>query len=51
MATTSYFSSDRFYLAAGSPQWGFWGDCIDSVNNLIEDLVRPSNEMQRVIDG
>ena len=26
-----------------------WGDCIDSVNSLIEDLVRPSNEMQRVI--
>ncbi len=27
----------------------FWGDCIESVNSLIEDLVRPSNEMQRVI--
>ncbi|MEJ7787580.1 MAG: ATP-binding protein [Solirubrobacteraceae bacterium] len=26
-----------------------WGDCIDSVNGLIEDLVRPSREMQRVI--
>jgi signal transduction histidine kinase/HAMP domain-containing protein/ActR/RegA family two-component response regulator len=26
-----------------------WGDCVDSVNSLIEDLVRPSNEMQRVI--
>src|SRR5690349_19395009 len=26
-----------------------WGDCIESVNGLIEDLVRPSNEMQRVI--
>jgi len=26
-----------------------WGACIESVNNLIEDLVRPSNEMQRVI--
>jgi signal transduction histidine kinase/HAMP domain-containing protein/ActR/RegA family two-component response regulator len=26
-----------------------WGGVIDSVNNLIEDLVRPSNEMQRVI--
>lgn len=25
---TSYFSTDRFYLAAGSPAWG-WGDCID----------------------
>ena len=25
------------------------GDCIESVNSLIEDLVRPSNEMQRVI--
>jgi signal transduction histidine kinase/HAMP domain-containing protein/ActR/RegA family two-component response regulator len=26
-----------------------WGDGIESVNNLIEDLVRPSKEMQRVI--
>jgi len=26
-----------------------WGDTIESVNSLIEDLVRPSNEMQRVI--
>jgi signal transduction histidine kinase/HAMP domain-containing protein/ActR/RegA family two-component response regulator len=26
-----------------------WGQCIESVNSLIEDLVRPSNEMQRVI--
>ena len=26
-----------------------WGSCIESVNTLIEDLVRPSNEMQRVI--
>ncbi|MBI2690553.1 MAG: response regulator [Solirubrobacterales bacterium] len=26
-----------------------WGDCVDSVNSLIEDLVRPSTEMQRVI--
>jgi signal transduction histidine kinase/HAMP domain-containing protein/ActR/RegA family two-component response regulator len=26
-----------------------WGSCIESVNSLIEDLVRPSNEMQRVI--
>lgn len=26
---TSYFSTDRFYLAATGPQWGFWGDCID----------------------
>ena len=25
------------------------GSCIESVNSLIEDLVRPSNEMQRVI--
>lgn len=25
----SYFSTDRFYLAAPGPQWGFWGDCID----------------------
>jgi signal transduction histidine kinase/HAMP domain-containing protein/ActR/RegA family two-component response regulator len=26
-----------------------FGDCIESVNSLIEDLVQPSNEMQRVI--
>ncbi|MEJ7891487.1 MAG: ATP-binding protein [Solirubrobacteraceae bacterium] len=26
-----------------------WGDSIESVNSLIEDLVRPSTEMQRVI--
>ncbi len=26
-----------------------WADCIESVNSMIEDLVRPSNEMQRVI--
>ena len=26
-----------------------WGDAIESVNSMIEDLVRPSNEMQRVI--
>jgi signal transduction histidine kinase/HAMP domain-containing protein/ActR/RegA family two-component response regulator len=26
-----------------------WGECIESVNSLIDDLVRPSNEMQRVI--
>ncbi len=26
-----------------------WGSCVRSVNSLIEDLVRPSNEMQRVI--
>ncbi|MCW2736886.1 beta-propeller domain-containing protein [Nocardioides sp.] len=26
---TSYFSTDRFYLAASGPQWGSWGDCMD----------------------
>jgi HAMP domain-containing protein len=26
-----------------------WNDSIDSVNSMIEDLVRPTNEMQRVI--
>ncbi|MEO7197961.1 MAG: HAMP domain-containing protein, partial [Solirubrobacterales bacterium] len=26
-----------------------WGGVVESVNSLIEDLVRPSNEMQRVI--
>jgi HAMP domain-containing protein len=26
-----------------------WGQCIESVNEMIDDLVRPSNEMQRVI--
>ena len=25
---TSYFSTDRFYLAAAGPQWG-WIDCMD----------------------
>ncbi len=28
-SATSYFSTDRFYLAASGPQWGFWGDCMD----------------------
>jgi methyl-accepting chemotaxis protein len=26
-----------------------WGDSIDSVKSLIEDLVRPGNELRRVI--
>lgn len=26
---TSYFSTDRFYLAAGGPDWGWFGDCMD----------------------
>src|SRR5271154_731777 len=26
-----------------------WSECIDSVNGLIDDLVRPTSEMQRVI--
>src|ERR671912_278240 len=26
---TSYFSTDRFYLAAGGPDWGWVGGCID----------------------
>jgi Beta propeller domain len=26
---TAYFSTDRFYLAAGAPQWEVWSDCID----------------------
>ncbi len=25
----SYFSTDRFYLAAGTAPWGSWNDCID----------------------
>ena len=28
---------------------GFWGDCIDAVNNLIVDLVQPTTEVARVI--
>src|ERR1035438_8680455 len=28
---------------------GVWSDSIESVNSLIEDLVRPTSEMQRVI--
>ncbi len=26
---TTYFSTDRFYLAAGGAQWGGWTDCMD----------------------
>ncbi|WP_165354273.1 beta-propeller domain-containing protein [Nocardioides glacieisoli] len=26
---TAYFSTDRFYLAAGSATWGGWTDCMD----------------------
>jgi signal transduction histidine kinase/CheY-like chemotaxis protein/HAMP domain-containing protein len=26
-----------------------WAECVDSVNNLIDDLVRPTSDMQRVI--
>jgi signal transduction histidine kinase/CheY-like chemotaxis protein/HAMP domain-containing protein len=26
-----------------------WSECVDSVNDLIDDLVRPTSEMQRVI--
>ena len=26
---TSYFSTDRFYLAASGSEWGLWSDCID----------------------
>jgi hypothetical protein len=26
---TSYFSTDRFYLAATGPTWGVWNDCFD----------------------
>src|SRR5712672_1609107 len=28
---------------------GAWGDCVDSVNSLIGDLVQPSTEVARVI--
>jgi hypothetical protein len=26
---TSYFSTDRFYLAVGDPQWSVWSECLD----------------------
>ena len=32
---TSYFSTDRFYLAAGGPQWGTWTDCMDCRTGMI----------------
>ncbi len=31
---TAYFSTDRFYLAAGAPQWGVWSDCMDCRQSL-----------------
>ena len=39
--------SQRVVATRGPTRCG--RDCIESVNSLIEDLVRPSNEMQRVI--
>src|SRR5467141_103864 len=36
----------RLPAAAGS-----WADCVDSVNTLIGDLVRPTSEMARVIES
>src|SRR5437899_4695609 len=30
---------------------GSWADCVDSVNTLIGDLVRPTSEMARVIES
>src|SRR5207249_11772457 len=30
---------------------GSWASCIDSVNTLVGDLVRPSKEMARVMAG
>src|SRR6202012_670535 len=32
-----------------APMPGGWADIINSVNNLIDDLVRPTTEMARVI--
>jgi hypothetical protein len=31
---TAYFSTDRFYLAASSPMWGGWTDCMDCEPSL-----------------
>lgn len=28
-SATSYFSTDRFYLAASGSPWGLWNDCMD----------------------
>src|SRR5882672_4054711 len=30
---------------------GSWADCVDSVNTLIGDLVRPTSEVARVIES
>ncbi|HSU30534.1 MAG TPA: HAMP domain-containing protein [Bryobacteraceae bacterium] len=35
--------------ASVGPVSGSWADCVDSVNNLIGDLVQPSTEVARVI--
>src|SRR5437879_10122999 len=41
-------SDQRVRLPAAT---GSWADCVDSVNTLIGDLVRPTSEMARVIES
>src|SRR5690349_2577651 len=41
-------SNQRVRLPAAT---GSWADCVDSVNTLIGDLVRPTSEMARVIES
>src|SRR5882724_7430479 len=40
--------NQRVKLAAAT---GSWADCVDSVNTLIGDLVRPTSEVARVIES
>src|SRR6266481_6659979 len=40
--------NERVKLPAAS---GSWADCVDSVNTLIGDLVRPTSEVARVIES
>ena len=45
-------SARRASSRSGSPcadRTGVWAESVDSVNSLIDDLVRPTSEMQRVI--
>src|SRR4026207_1405409 len=40
--------NQRARMPAGS---GSWVDCVDSINTLIGDLVRPTSEVARVMDA
>ena len=45
--------SARKASSSSAPRWasarGFWGDSIESINSLIDDLVHPTSEVARVI--